>query len=163
MGGTPLYFLPLTARLHLRRRWETTTDVMPIVFFLPALVHWAVIIAAAVAVFSQQDLCPHNAARAAYQTLRLGLFVNFVLIATVEVGIVVFGCQGEVLLYLPSTGSTETYLAIVHGYCWVACTRVQGMPYNSNSNHAMCSMHHGMPHPGVAAAVKAASISISPE
>lgn len=77
-----------------RRKWDTTTDVMPINFFLPALLHVALVIAAIAAVVGRKDTCPDTSAHSAYQALRWGLFGLIVLSAAAELGIVFFGLQG---------------------------------------------------------------------
>ena len=75
-------------------KWDTTTDVMPINFFIPALLNLALVIAAIAAVVGRKDTCPDTSAHKAYQALRWGLFSFFVLSAAVELGIVIGGLQG---------------------------------------------------------------------
>ncbi|KAK9793755.1 hypothetical protein WJX73_001910 [Symbiochloris irregularis] len=80
------------------RSWDTTTDVLPVNFLAPMLLHVSLVIAAIASVIGRsEEGCPDNAAQAAYQALRWSLFGFFVLSATAEMGTVIFGLQGTPL------------------------------------------------------------------
>ena len=87
--------LPIQLCTLLHRKLDTTTDVFPINFFVPALLHVALVIVAIAAVVGRRDTCPDTAAHSAYQALRWGIFCLLVLSAAVEICIVVNGLQGE--------------------------------------------------------------------
>ena len=80
------------------RHWDTTTDVAPIHFLLPALLHllW-VVLAIATAVGHSQRCQDAPPSQIHYQVLMWALFLIFCLSAVVEVALVCVGFRGTAL------------------------------------------------------------------
>lgn len=76
-------------------QWDMLADVMPINFFLPALLNTAWVIAAIAGVVGRADDCPQTKTHATYQAARWGLFGTFSLSALLQIAIIISGLQGE--------------------------------------------------------------------